>query len=77
MEGQSLGKWVIYAGLALIVVGFLIWLGSKWGISFGKLPGDISVQKEKFSLHFPIVTCILVSIVLTILINFIFWLFRK
>ncbi len=77
MEGQNFGKWFIYVGLGLIAIGLLVWLGSKLGISFGKLPGDIHMQKEKFSFHFPIVTSIIVSIVLTILINLIFWLFRS
>lgn len=72
-----IGKWLIYAGLALIAIGLVFWLGSKWGIPFGKLPGDIHVQKEKFSFNFPIVTCIFISVALTILINLIFWLFRK
>ena len=49
MESSNFGKWFIYAGLALVVVGLLIWFGSKLGISFGKLPGDVHVQKEKFS----------------------------
>ena len=74
---MNFGKWFIYAGLALVAVGLLIWLGSKLGISFGKLPGDVHVQKEKFSFYFPIVTSIIVSVVLTVLINLIFWLFRK
>jgi heme/copper-type cytochrome/quinol oxidase subunit 2 len=66
-------KWFIYVGLALIFVGLLLWVGTKLGVSFGKLPGDIQVHKEKFSFYFPIV----VSIVLTIFINLIFWFMRK
>jgi hypothetical protein len=77
MESSNFGKWFIYAGLGLVTVGLLIWLGSKLGISFGKLPGDIHVQKEKFSFYFPIVTSIIASVVLTLLINLIFWLMRK
>ena len=77
MAGPNFAKWFIYAGLGLIAIGLLVWLGSKMGISFGKLPGDIHVQKDKFSFHFPIATSIIVSIVLTILLNLIFWLFRK
>lgn len=77
MTGQNFAKWFIYAGVGLILIGFIVWVGTKLGISFGKLPGDIHVQKEKFSFYFPIVTSILVSIVLTIVINLIFWLFRK
>ena len=74
---NSFGKWFIYAGLALIAIGILIWLGGKLGISFGKLPGDIHVQKEKFSFYFPVVTSILISVALTAVINLILWLFRK
>jgi hypothetical protein len=77
MESSNFGKWFIYIGLGLIVIGVLIWLGSKMGVSFGKLPGDIHIQKEKFSFYFPIVTSIIASIVLTILINVIFWFLRK
>jgi hypothetical protein len=61
----------------LIAIGLIVWIGSKLGISFGKLPGDIHVQKERFSFYFPIATSIIVSIVLTIVINLLFWLFRK
>jgi heme/copper-type cytochrome/quinol oxidase subunit 2 len=77
VQGQNFGKWFIYAGLGLIAIGLLVWLSGKMGISLGKLPGDIHVQKEKFSFHFPIATSILISILLTILLNLIFWLFRK
>ena len=74
---MNFAKWFIYAGLGLIAIGLIVWIGSKMGISFGKLPGDIHVQKERFSFYFPIATSIIVSIVLTIVINLLFWLFRK
>lgn len=74
---MTIAKGLIFAGLGLIVIGLIIWGGSKLGISFGKLPGDVHIQKEKISVYFPIMTSIIVSIVLTVLINLIFWLFRK
>ncbi len=77
MQSSNFGKWFIYVGIGLILIGLLILLGSKLGISFGRLPGDIHVQKEKFSFYFPIVTSIVVSIVLTVIINLIFWFLRK
>ena len=77
MENMNFAKWFIYAGLGLLALGLLIWLGSKMGISFGQLPGDIHVQKEKFSFYFPIVTSIIVSVLLTLIINLIFWFLRK
>lgn len=73
----NIGKGLVLLGLGIVVVGGLIWLGMKLGIPIGKLPGDIKIQREKFVLYAPIVTSIVVSIVLTIFINLLFWLFRK
>jgi hypothetical protein len=67
-----LGKMFILLGILMIVLGLFLWLGDKipW---IGRLPGDILVKKENFTFYFPIVTCIIMSIILTIL----FSLFRK
>ncbi len=51
-------------GGVLVVVGALLWFGK--GI---RLPGDIYVQKGNFSFGFPIVTCILISVIVTVLLN--------
>jgi hypothetical protein len=68
----ALGKMLILLGVLIIVIGFLLLIGEKipW---IGKLPGDIIIRKEKFSFYFPITTCIIISIILTLL----FTLFRK
>mgnify|MGYP003870150407 FL=1 len=62
----------------LIVIGLVIAaIGLAWPwlrrLPFGRLPGDIHVVREGFSFHFPIVTCIVISIVVSV----IFWLFRR
>lgn len=62
---------LITLGGALIVVGLLWPLLQKAG--FGRLPGDIVVKKENFSFYFPLAISIIVSLVLTLL----FWLFRR
>jgi hypothetical protein len=68
----TLGKMLIVVGIVFIIMGFAFLLGDK--IPFlGKLPGDISIQKERFSFYFPITTCIIISIILSIL----FAIFRK
>lgn len=69
---EPLGKWLVVAGLVLVVAGALLWsgLGRGW---LGRLPGDIHYTREGFSFHFPIVTCLLLSL----LASFLFWLFRK
>jgi hypothetical protein len=64
-------KTLILAGLLLIALG-LIWpLLAKLGL--GRLPGDIAIERDGFRLYFPVVTCIIISVVLTVL----FWLFRR
>lgn len=65
------GKLMIAIGVALILMGALMVAGARLS-RFGKLPGDIHVVRRNFSFHFPIVTCILLSILLTILLNLFF-----
>jgi len=67
-----LGKLLILLGVFIVLVGLLLVIGDKipW---IGKLPGDIIIKKEKFGFYFPITTCIIISIILTLL----FTLFRK
>lgn len=69
---SEMGKLLVIVGAAIVVVGALLWsgVGKGW---FGQLPGDVNYSKGNFSFHFPIVTCILLSIVLTIVLR----LFRK
>jgi uncharacterized protein YybS (DUF2232 family) len=68
----DLGKFLVVMGLLLVAVGILLWsgIGKGW---LGRLPGDIHYTKGNFSFHFPIVTCLLLSLLLTIIL----WLFRK
>ena len=67
-----LGKMLILLGVFIILIGLLLVIGEKipW---IGRLPGDIIIRKKNFTLYFPIVTSILISIILTLF----FTLFRK
>ncbi len=69
---HELGKLLFIFGLGLTIVGAILWKtgGLGW---LGRLPGDIFVQKGNMTFVFPIVTCVLISIVLTLLS----WLFRR
>jgi hypothetical protein len=69
----TLPKFLIIAGAALLLAGVLLALGQRLGL--GRLPGDFSWQGKNFSFHFPLATSLLVSIVLTVLINL--WLGRS
>jgi len=69
---KEFGKLLVITGLVLAAVGVLMWTG--WGRGWlGRLPGDIHYTRGNFSFHFPIVTCLLLSVVLTLLM----WLFRR
>jgi len=69
---NDLGKLIFFVGVAIAVVGLLMWMGVGRGW-FGKLPGDINYSRGNFSFHFPLVTCLIISVVLTLIM----WLMRK
>ncbi len=68
-----MGRYLIGAGVLLILLGLIVVLGERAGIRVGRLPGDIRVQGRHGSFYFPVVTCLLLSAVLTL----ISWLFRR
>ncbi|UCE06614.1 MAG: DUF2905 domain-containing protein [bacterium] len=64
---QPLAKLIILIGVILVIVGVILYFFN--GIPFlGKLPGDIHIEKKNFSFHFPITTCILLSVILSIIL---------
>ena len=69
---QDLGKMLFLLGLVLVIAGAVLWkTGGLGGI--GRLPGDIFVQGKHSTFYFPLVTCLVVSVGLTVLA----WLFRR
>jgi DUF2905 family protein len=82
-EWGSLGKLLIAVGAAIAVLGVLLLLADRvpgagnllgW---FGKLPGDISIKRDNFSLFFPLGTSIVLSVVLSLLFYLLSWIFRR
>ena len=73
---SSLGKWIIIAGICLVVVGVIIYFFHDKLNWIGRLPGDIRVEKENFRFYFPITTMILFSVVVSLVIFFVKKLFR-
>ena len=66
-----MGRWLILAGIALVVVGIAWpWLAK---LGLGRLPGDITIEREGFGFYFPLVTCLIVSLAICVLL----WLFRR
>jgi len=63
-----MSRWLIEIGLALVVVGLLWpWLGR---LGLGRLPGDIVIERGNFRFYFPIVTCLVVSGVVSLILWF-------
>ena len=69
---DGLGKTLLFFGLILIIIGVIVLLLPKipW---LGKLPGDLFFKGEKVSIYFPITTCIIISVILSIIV----WLLRR
>ncbi len=66
---QETGKYIIIIGAVIIVTGVLIYFfhdAFKW---FGRLPGDIRIERKNFRFYFPVITMIILSIVITLIIN--------
>lgn len=65
---DSLGRVLVIFGLLLVVIGALLIFAPKIPL-LGRLPGDIVIRRENFTFYFPVATCILLSILLTILLR--------
>ena len=68
-----MGRLLINAGILLLIAGLVIVFGERLGIRVGRLPGDIHIEGKRGSFYFPIVTCLLVSVVLSLIA----WLFTR
>jgi len=68
----EIGKFLIIIGAVIVLLGALLWsgFGAGW---LGRLPGDIRIERGNMAFYFPVVTCIIISIVLSL----IFSLFRR
>jgi hypothetical protein len=74
---QPIARLFIVLGIAFLVIGGLIFLLGKFNLPLGRLPGDIRIEGKQGSIYFPLTTCILISIVLTVLVNLILRMLRK
>jgi hypothetical protein len=72
---RDLGKFILIIGVITTLIGLVMWSGfaPKW---LGRLPGDIRMEREHSVFYFPIVTCIILSIVLSLLLS-LFSIFRR
>lgn len=69
----SIAKLMIVVGLVILGVGLLLLVFSKYDIPYlGRLPGDIFIQRKKFIFYFPITTSIILSVVFSLILYFVF-----
>ena len=64
-----MGQLLVVVGLIIALVGVAVWLG----VPLGRLPGDITIKRDGFTLYLPIATCIVLSVILTV----VGWLLRR
>ena len=70
---MNLGRLLIGAGLALVAIGVVVLIISRLNLPIGRLPGDIVYRGKNTTVYFPWVTCLLISIILTLVM----WLLNR
>ena len=71
MDAQHLGRAIMVFGAVLVAVGAVLYFGGRL-LPLGHLPGDFHFGGENFSVHFPLATCAIISIVLSLILNLFF-----
>ena len=66
---QQTGKYIFIVGIIIVFIGIVIYFFHDYFRWIGRLPGDIRIEKNNFRFYFPLATMIIVSLVLTILVN--------
>jgi hypothetical protein len=66
---ESMGRILIALGVLLILAGLLVTLGERLPLRLGRLPGDIVIRGKHGAFYFPIVTCLLISVALSVLLR--------
>lgn len=68
---ESISRYLMLGGIILFLIGGGMYLATKFGFPLGRLPGDIRIEGENGSFYFPVTTSILISVILTIILNII------
>ena len=74
---ETIARYLMLGGIIIFLIGGGIYLAAKFGIPLGRLPGDIRIEGENGSFYFPLTSSILVSVILSILLNVITRLLKK
>lgn len=74
---ENIARYLMIGGVILFLIGGGIYLAAKFGLPLGRLPGDIRIEGVNGSFYFPITSSILVSVVLTVVLNLIARFFKR
>ncbi len=77
MDMFNLARIFMIIGILFLLIGGLLYLTARLGLPLGRLPGDIRLQGENYTCIFPVVTMILISLVLTVLLNIVIRLLNR
>jgi len=73
--GRNLGAFIVTAGVVIVVIGILVWAG---GLSwFGRLPGDIRIERGNVRVYVPVISMLLISVVASVVLTVVRYLFRR
>jgi len=73
--GRNVGAFIVTAGIVIVVVGILVWAG---GLSwFGRLPGDVRIDRGNVRVYFPVVSMLLISVAASVVLTIVQYLFRR
>jgi len=65
---MDMGKFLVIAGIVIVALGLVFLLSDK--VPLGRLPGDLKLGTERFRIYIPVATCVLLSVVVTLIVNF-------
>lgn len=74
---ETISRYLMFAGIVLFLIGGGMYLAVKFGIPLGRLPGDIRIEGKNGGFYFPVTSSILVSVILSLLLNLALRLFKK
>ncbi len=74
---ENIARYMMLGGITLFLIGGGVYLAAKLGIPLGRLPGDIRIEGQNFRFYFPLATSLLISLVLTVVLNLIVRLWKK
>ncbi len=77
MDSSQLGRWLVILGVVIVVIGAVIWGFARLNLPLGRLPGDLSFGGENFRVSIPLASSIVISVILTIVLNVVVRLWRR